>query len=194
MAYNGRVRLDHTVDQLVDKIYMLFTDGMHCKYDQVANIGGLGNRYYSVKCKRGNKTTLKQRYTFISEAAYDWYKNHAPECIDEEKHLVEFAYGRFYKIDKNGMPKQAFVCEHIIPIECVYKHCVKLFKECRLTKHFIRSVLLENLHIAIITKDEDILLSKSGYKNKMPDGFNLDTATDFGLCRYDAVGIKMHNW
>ena len=56
----------------------------------------------------------------------------------------------------------------------------------------IVKLIEEKLFCALITKEEDALLSKAGLRNKMPEGWSFETGDM--LARYRVVGIKMHTF
>ena len=88
----------------------------------------------------------------------------------------------------------ALVFEHVIPAKVYLPELIKEYKEYKennkefdLTafRHFRNKV-----SVCIVTKQEDNRLNESGFREKMPDGWNWQTGNPFA--RYEAVEIKIH--
>lgn len=74
----------------------------------------------------------------------------------------------------------------------VYRYLEALHRQGKLTEAFVAKLIKEKLFCALITKEEDALLSKAGLRNKMPEGWSFETG-DMSA-RYRVVGIKMHTF
>lgn len=118
---------------------------------------------------------------YVSEAAFKVLSEKAGELLGEDGVAYRGSY------DKLGVR-----IEHMIPTEVVYRYLEALHGQGKLTEAFVAKLIKEKLFCALITKEEDALLSKAGLRNKMPAGWSFETGDM--LARYRVVGIKMHTF
>lgn len=135
-------------------------------------------------------------HRYVSEAAFKVLSEKAGELLREDGVAHKGSYGKF-----------GIRIEHIIPTEVVYCHLdkfcqplkelyrqdkKKFYEQKRQKEAYIVKLIKEKLFCALITKEEDALLSKAGLRNKMPEGWSFETGDM--LARYRVVGIKMHTF
>ena len=82
------------------------------------------------------------------------------------------------------------IIEHVVPVDVLYKWLIK-------SKERLSILDIENAlklcPIAIISKDEDVLLRNAKLSKSMPDN-DYDVLTGDPWSRYKVVGIKMHTF
>ena len=78
----------------------------------------------------------------------------------------------------------------MIPTEVVYKYLESLHREGRLDEGKVAVFIKEKMYCALITFEEDAVLSRINLKSKMPVGWDIEK--DDMLARYKKAGIKMH--
>ena len=135
-------------------------------------------------------------HRYVSEAAFKVLSKEAKDLFQDNGVAYKGSYG-----------KLGIRIEHMIPTEVVYCHLEVLHHPlkalCRQDKEafdgqkkqmeaYIAKLIKEKLFCALITKEEDALLSKAGLRNKMPEGWSFETGDM--LARYRVVGIKMHTF
>ena len=120
-------------------------------------------------------------HRYVSEAAFKVLSEKGGELLREDGVAYRGSYG-----------KLGIRIEHMIPTEVVYCYLEALHRQGKLTEGFVAKLIKEKLFCALITKEEDALLSKAGLRNKMPEGWSFETGDM--LARYRVVGIKMHTF
>jgi len=79
--------------------------------------------------------------------------------------------------------------EHVIPTEVVYQHFKSLFDAGGLTVGYVERTIRERLFCALITEEEDDLLSQAGLRKRMPQAWDFDAGDIFA--RYRIVNLQM---
>jgi len=135
--------------------------------------------------KDGKKNVLAavcvhERITAVSEDAYQYIKQKWPHRVHDAEGYVTFAksWGSDIRL------------EHPVPVEFYFQWLESDKK--RLTDAFIRDFIENRCMIALITTDQDDILTDEGFKSAMPDGWDVEHG-DL-LLRYRKVGITMHQW
>ena len=100
--------------------------------------------------------------------------------------------GKGVKYNSIRPVKMGVTIEHTLPINELYSHFKELFEESRLTEKYIVE-FMKNLFVAVITKDENIKLSKAGYNMSMPNG-NWKVGCFDPLERYRAAKLPDSIW
>ena len=121
----------------------------------------------------------RSRYIHVSEEAYRRLERESPHLLsaDGVAHLGSYAQWNIR-------------IEHMIPTEVVYKYLESLHREGRLDEGKVAAFIKEKMYCALITFEEDAVLSRINLKSKMPVGWDIEK--DDMLARYKKAGIKMH--
>lgn len=89
--------------------------------------------------------------------------------------------------------QEQMIKEHLIPVKEIMRH---LLEDCdtsdgKAFAEYVNSYLCKSLILVLITKDEDLLLSSSGYQQKMPHEYTDPTNELYGdiWSRYKCAGI-----
>jgi hypothetical protein len=85
-----------------------------------------------------------------------------------------------------GKVRPAIVHDHSIPHSFVLN---KLLALKNVTNEALKEVINKHYRIGIITKEEDELLTRSGLRKKMPDGWDEKSGSVYA--RYEKVGITL---
>lgn len=120
-------------------------------------------------------------HRYVSEAAFKVLSDKGRELLRDDGVAYRGSYG-----------KLGIRIEHMIPTEVVYCYLEALYRQGKLTGAFVAKLIKEKLFCALITREEDALLSKAGLRKKMPEGWSFETGDM--LARYRVVGIKMHTF
>lgn len=120
-------------------------------------------------------------HNYVSAAAFKRIKVNAPQLITQKGVCHLNSYACF-----------GLRIEHMIPTEIVYRHFDAEYRCGNLSVSYVAHVIRKRLFCALITEDEDDILSDKGLQRRMPDGWNFDVGDI--LARYKAVGIKMHKF
>lgn len=88
----------------------------------------------------------------------------------------------------NSRNRSEVIKEHVIPMKVIVNELLNHAKADKIELAEIKAVLDALLVYATITKEEDALLNKSGFKSKLPPNTN---PYENPLARYHSAGIKL---
>ncbi len=84
------------------------------------------------------------------------------------------------------MTKSEVILDHSVPVKCIYDELEYLYAKRLLTVGRVEKLLRRMVVCALITREEDAMLSKAGLRSSMPDGWPDDV-----FARYRECGIKV---
>jgi hypothetical protein len=84
------------------------------------------------------------------------------------------------------LPKSKVILDHSVPIKCIYDELEELYAKRRLTVRRVEKLLRRMVVCALITREEDEILTKAGLRSKMPEGWPDDV-----FARYKECGIRI---
>ena len=82
--------------------------------------------------------------------------------------------------------KSEVVLDHAVPVKCIYQQLEDLHERGKLTVSRVERLLRKAVVCALISKEEDRLLSEEGLKSQMPRGWPDDV-----FARYEECGIEV---
>lgn len=188
MPGNSTLKQNLTDDEIVCQIFDLITKSYWRKDPEGGKFqfSGLAFQLRPRQMKTKNETRHVRCFIAVSEAAYQFCKKNCPNKINEEGHYIAWLHNFGSHL----------VREHAVPTDVIYKKYINLgtrYLNGELTedelKQDIRDNLIHNLHMALITKEEDKLLTDSKLRSTVPLSSDFDCDS-----RYESVNIKMHKW
>ena len=140
------------------------------------------------------KRTMKQKLECIRKAVSN-AKEHISSNDPRSVYSQYIRYALHEVSDLNfctsdaakGLKRKDVVHEHVIPHSFLMEKLVTMES---LTNENILSTLQRYYIICAITKEQDKLLTASGLRSKMPDGWN--ESTDSVFARYEVAEISIH--
>lgn len=90
--------------------------------------------------------------------------------------------------EKNGERGSGLRHEHAVPKKLLLEHLLTLSTTSVSSVH---EILTRFCFAVIVTKEEDELLSKKGFRSRMPSGWNFSTQDCDPLARYAAIGLAV---
>jgi hypothetical protein len=110
--------------------------------------------------------------------------------MGRNKHLIADFYSKNALEIIGRKENKGLVFEHMIPKDRFQKECLKRAENNELTLEYIVNELNRYWHIAIITKEEDALLSKT---RKMPDSWdNVEIHARYKLINLELIEYNFH--
>jgi len=90
--------------------------------------------------------------------------------------------------ERRGKPltKSEVILDHSVPVKCIYDELEDLYAKRLLTVGRVEKLLRRMVVCALITREEDAMLSKAGLRSSMPEGWPDDV-----FARYRECGIQI---
>lgn len=123
----------------------------------------------------------------------------ATEYDDTEKWNKYFgvpfwSHGAINKVVENinlgKKPDKELVHEHSVPKCILGEKLDEMYANKQISEEQIFSLIDKFCHAVVVTKEEDAMLNKAGFRSKMPSSFGFHDDDDM-FCRYHLAGIKI---